>query len=204
MSLICATTSVSPLPHTALCSVHPVAISTQSMVKANMPAMDVPQWATVSASRNPGRDSSHWFVFIGICFLRRVPGFVVDLPRPLYFTLTGFKSLSMLEGEIPCRALVTSAVRRPYCCSYPGSQSGSTALSLLEQGRFAASHICFRGAIISSVWYMDDLSFFFCFGLLNRLNLFISRMACLRWYLQAAQNSSSISFFCFLVPALYL
>lgn len=141
---------------------------------------------------------------IGICFLRRVPGFVVDLPRPLYFTLTGFKSLSMLEGEIACRAFVTSAVRQPYCCAYPGSQSGSTALSLLEQGRFAASHMRFRGAIISSAWYLGALPFFFSFGLLNRLNFFSSRMACLRWYPQAAQNSSRISFSCLLVPSLYL
>ena len=34
-------------------------------------------------------DSSHWFVCIGICFLRRVPGFVVDLPRFLYCTRVG-------------------------------------------------------------------------------------------------------------------
>ena len=59
MFLICSRTPVSPFPHTARCSVHPVAISTKSMVLANMPAVESPQWATVSASRKPGRASSH-------------------------------------------------------------------------------------------------------------------------------------------------
>ena len=62
-----------------------------------------------------------------------VPGFVVDLPGPLYFTLTCLKSLSMPAGEISWRALVTSSVRSPYCCVYPGNQNGNTALSLLER-----------------------------------------------------------------------
>ena len=44
--------------------------------------------------------SSHWLVLMGICFLRRVPGFVVVLPRPRYFTRAGFKSLSRVAGEI--------------------------------------------------------------------------------------------------------
>ena len=35
-------------------SVQVVAISTQSRLFANWPAMEAPQWATVSASRKPG------------------------------------------------------------------------------------------------------------------------------------------------------
>ena len=59
MFLICSRTSDSPFPQTARCSVHPVAISTKSMVLAYIPAVESPQWATVSASRKPGRASSH-------------------------------------------------------------------------------------------------------------------------------------------------
>src|SRR5271169_221130 len=51
----------------------------------------------------------------------------------------------------PWRALATSFVRSPYCVTYPGSHNGNTALSLLEHGRFAASHIRFRGTRIASV-----------------------------------------------------
>src|SRR4030065_352471 len=104
-----------------------------------MPDRDWPQWATVSASRNPGRDSSHWLVLIGICFLRRVPGLVVLLPRPLYFTLTGFSILSMVAWDIVSNKLITSLSSFPWLRKYPGSHRGKMAISLFEQGRFAAS-----------------------------------------------------------------
>jgi len=38
--------------------------------------------------------------FNGICFLRRVPGLVVVLPRPRYLTRVGSKSRSRVAGEI--------------------------------------------------------------------------------------------------------
>jgi hypothetical protein len=92
-----------------------VAMSTKSTVKANIPDMDSPQWATVSASRYPGCDSSHWLVRIGICFRKRVPGFVVDLPCFVYRIRTGFRSLSMVEGDILFKALIVSRGRGPNC-----------------------------------------------------------------------------------------
>jgi hypothetical protein len=46
----------------------------------------------------------------------------VDLPRPSYFTLTDVNSLSMLEGEISLRALITSSVSPPYCSASRGVQ----------------------------------------------------------------------------------
>jgi FAD/FMN-containing dehydrogenase len=48
----------------------------------------------------PNIDLSHWLVLMGICFLKRVPGFVVLLPRPLYLTREGWRSLSRVAGEI--------------------------------------------------------------------------------------------------------
>jgi len=47
-----------------------------------MPDKDSPQWATVSASRNPGRDSSHWLVLMGICFFQPE---VVPWPEGAWF-----------------------------------------------------------------------------------------------------------------------
>jgi hypothetical protein len=74
--------------------------------------MDCPQWATVSASRKPGRDSSHWLVRIGICFRSKVPGFVVGVPCLLYEMRTGSRSLSMVEGDIFLNALMASKGRK--------------------------------------------------------------------------------------------
>src|SRR5574337_1247752 len=88
----------------ARCSVQPVAMSTQSMVLAYIPSVELPQWATVSASRKPGRDSSHWLVFTGICFLKSVPGLVVALPHLVYCARTGFSIRSMLDGDILSKA----------------------------------------------------------------------------------------------------
>jgi len=105
----------SPLPQTALCSVHPVAISTQSMVKANMPIMDSPQWATVSASKKPGRDSSHWLVWMGICFLSRVPGLVVARPLLRYCILPGRNILSIVAGDMASKDWRVSSERWPNC-----------------------------------------------------------------------------------------
>lgn len=42
--------------------------------------VDVPQWATVSASRYPGRVWSHCSVLMGICRRSSEPGFVVASP----------------------------------------------------------------------------------------------------------------------------
>ena len=78
-----------------------------------MPDTDSPQWATVSASRNPGRDSSHWLVLMGMCFFRRVPGFVVARPRDLYWILVGARSLSMVGAEMRSKALMVSGGRSP-------------------------------------------------------------------------------------------
>ncbi len=113
-SFIWLSTPSSPLPQTALCSVHPVAISTKFTVLAYTPSTVSPQWATVSASRNPGLDSSHWLVFIGICLRNKVPGLVVDLPRPLYFILTGFNILSIEAGDIFNNAVTTCNGNLPY------------------------------------------------------------------------------------------
>ncbi len=37
---------------------------------------------------------------MGICFLRSVPGLVVDLPRPLYFIRVGFSNLSIVDADM--------------------------------------------------------------------------------------------------------
>ena len=80
------------------------------------PARDWPQWATVSASRKPGLDSSHWLVLIGICFRIRVPGLVVLLPRLVYFIRVGRRSRSMVAGEILRRASEVFEGRGPKDC----------------------------------------------------------------------------------------
>ena len=99
-SFTCCKIPCSPLPHTARCSVQQVAISTKLTVLAYMPAVVSPQCATVSDSRNPGLVSFHCSVFMGMYLRKRVPGLVVDLPRPLYFMRSGLSSLSMVAGDI--------------------------------------------------------------------------------------------------------
>jgi hypothetical protein len=48
----------------------------------------------------------------------------------------------MVAGDMASRALFTSSVSWPKCSLYLGSHKDKMALSLLEQGRFAVSHIC--------------------------------------------------------------
>jgi len=67
-----------------------------------------------------------------------------------YFVRTGFKALSMVAAEIWRKAKTTSRGSVPNCSWYPGSHSGRIAFNLFEQGRFAASHIFFKGFIITS------------------------------------------------------
>ena len=43
------------------------------------------------------------------------------------------------------KALRVAGGRLPKSWVYPGSQRGRITLRRFEQGRFAASHICFRG-----------------------------------------------------------
>ena len=105
----------------------------------------------MSASRNPGRDSSHWLVLMGICFRRRVPGFVVDRPRFVYWIRMGLSILSIVDGEIFSSALMASGAGSPKHSLYPGSQIDNIGLRRFEQGRLAASQISFKGLMIASL-----------------------------------------------------
>jgi len=57
----------------------------------------------------------------------------------------------MVAGEIFIRASATIGGSLPKSWAYPGSQRGKMALRRFEQGRFAASQICFKGFRISSL-----------------------------------------------------
>lgn len=69
-------------------------------LKTNIPAMEEPQFATVSASRKPGVCSSHWLVLIGMCFLSKEPGRVVASPALVYLRRRGANRRSMVAAEI--------------------------------------------------------------------------------------------------------
>jgi hypothetical protein len=58
----------------------------------------------------------------------------------------------MVEAEIWFRDLTTGRGRGPKSWIYPGSQRGKITLRRFEQGRLAASQICFRGFRIDSLW----------------------------------------------------
>ena len=80
----------------------------------------------------------------------RVPGLVVALPRLSYWIRIGFRSLSMVGGEIFSKALVTSGESSPKHATYPNSQVGSMAFSRFEQGKSALSQISLRGLRMAS------------------------------------------------------
>jgi len=81
-----------------------------------------------------------WFLQVSV-FFNRVPGLVVERPRVLYLPRNGFNSRSMVAGETFSSRATMGAGNSPYDWQYPGSQSGRAALSLLEQGRLAASQM---------------------------------------------------------------
>ena len=56
----------------------------------------------------------------------------------------------MVDAEIWFRDLTTERGRGPKSWTYPGSQRGKITLRRFEQGRLAASQICFRGFRIES------------------------------------------------------
>ncbi|NDA32797.1 MAG: hypothetical protein EBZ04_11200 [Betaproteobacteria bacterium] len=59
ISFICSTTPIAPLFQTALFSVQPEHISVIVKLHTKSPIREVPQCATVSASKKPGIASSH-------------------------------------------------------------------------------------------------------------------------------------------------
>ena len=117
-------------------------------------------------------------VFMGICFLRRVPGFVVALPRPLYFTRAGFSSLSIVGADMLCNAVVTVLGNVPYSSVYDGSHNGKRAFNRFEHGRSAARHMTFRCFIIEGLLYTEGLPRFLGLGFVNRLKLLRILIAC--------------------------
>ena len=58
MFLICSMTPVAPLFQVARASVQPVWMSVRVRLQIKSPARELPQWATVSASMNPGWEIS--------------------------------------------------------------------------------------------------------------------------------------------------
>jgi len=78
-----------------------VTISTKFKLWIKPPELFPPSWPTRSASTKPGFASSQSAnVLIGIAFFSSEPGFVPDLPLPsLHLSLSGFRSLSMVEAE---------------------------------------------------------------------------------------------------------
>src|SRR4030042_1178495 len=115
---------------------------------------------------------------MGICLRKRVPGLVVDLPRRLYFMRCGLSILSIVGADMRHKSLIAPGINPPNSWAYPGSQDGIMALSLLEQGRLAASHMRSNGSLTEALLYTVFLPRFLGLGLVNRLNVLSALKAC--------------------------
>jgi len=98
---------------TARNSVQPEYTSVEVRVSGNSPESEVPQWCTVSFSKNPGflSESAYW-TRTGIWFFRRFPGFVPLLPFSASLFLSARNTRSIVAGLTESGSFFTSGLMR--------------------------------------------------------------------------------------------